>query len=160
MGGEWEVSWDGLYQPELGSAGIGIMVEHPWAAPLVSLSVPVSAADATHMEALGPALASLLLASWFSVARVCFKGDSSYVVGLLDYSRRPWDIFFFNCIELTRDVLTGWVYHAVWVPHNQNVICDALARQAAASGEIVITINSDCSPSMLAMLRKAQGHWE
>ena len=82
------------------------------------------------------------------------------MVGLLDHSWCPQDIFFFNCIELTRDILTGWVYRAIWVPRNQNVICDALARQAAASGEIVITINSDCSPSMLAMLQKAQGHWE
>ena len=110
LGGEREVSWDGLYQSELGSAGIGITVGRPWAAPLVFFSVPVSAADATRTEALGPALASLLLSGWFSVARVCFKGDNSYVVGLLDHSRHPRDIFFFNCIELTRDVLNGWVY--------------------------------------------------
>ena len=74
MGRKWEVSWDGSYQPELGSAGIGIMVGHPRAAPLVSFSMPVSAVDATRMEALGPALASLLLAGWFSAAWVYFKG--------------------------------------------------------------------------------------
>ena len=121
-----------VYQPELGSAGIGVMVGHPWAAPLVSFSVPVFAADATCTDALGPALASLLLAGWFSAAQVCFKGDSSYMVGLLDRSQCPRDIFFFNCIELTRNLLTGWVYHAVWVPLYQNVVCDALACQAAA----------------------------
>ena len=118
----------------------------------MSFSVPLSAADATRTEALGPALQRLLLAGWFSAARVCFKGDSSYVVGLLDRSQHPRDIFFFNCIELTRDVRSGWVYCAIWAPCNQNLVCDALARQAAASGEIVITINSDCLPSMLAIL--------
>ena len=82
----------------------------------MTFSVPVSASDATRTEALGPALASLLLAAWFSPSRVCFRGDSSYVVGLLDRSRRPTDIFFYNCLELTRDMLTGWSYQAVWVP--------------------------------------------
>ena len=124
----------------------------PQAASLVSFSMPLSAADATRTEALGPTLASLLLAGWFSVAQVCFKGDSSYVVRLLDRIRRPRDIFVFNCIELTSNVCTGCVYCAIWVPCNQNVVCDALACQATALGEIVITINSDCLPSMLAML--------
>ena len=87
----------------------------PSAPPLVSFSVPVTAADASRTEALGPALASLLLVAQFSASRVHFRGDSAYVVGLLDRSWRPRDIFFYNCIELTRDMLSGWVYRAEWV---------------------------------------------
>ena len=92
-------------------------------------------------EALGPALASLLLVAWFSPSRICFRGDSVYEVSLLDQSWHPSNIFFFNCLELTRDLLTGWVHRAVWVPCKQNAICDLLACQAVASGNIAITLS-------------------
>ena len=108
---------------------------------MVSFSVLVYAPDATRMEALGPALASLLLVAWISPSRICFRGDSPYVVGLLEYSRHPCNIFYFNCLELTRDPITGWVYRVVWVPREQNVICNLLACQAVVSGNIEITLS-------------------
>ena len=140
MGGTWEVGWDGSFQPNLGAAGVGITFSRPGGAPLVSFSVPVYALDATRTEALGPALANLLLVAWFSPSRICFRGDSAYVVGLLDRSRRPSNIWYFNCLELTRDLLTGWVYRAIWVPRELNAILDLLARQAVMSGNIEITL--------------------
>ena len=113
MGGTWEVCWDVSFQRNLGAAGVGITFSQPGGAPLVSFSVPVYASDAMHTEALGPALASLLLAAWFSPSRICFRGNSAHVVGLLDRSWCPSNIWYFNCLELTRDLLTGWVYREV-----------------------------------------------
>ena len=113
MVGEWEVCWDGSFWPYLGAAGVGITFSCLGGAPLISFSVPVYALDMTCTEALGLALASLLLVAWFSPSWICFRGDSAYVVGLLDQSRRPCGIFFFNCLELTRDLLTGWVHQAI-----------------------------------------------
>ena len=108
---------------------------------MISFSVPVYASEMTCTEALGLALASLLLVAWFSPLWICFRGDSAYVVGLLDQSRHPSDIFFFNCLKLTRDLLTGWVHQAIWVPCNQNAICNLLAHQVVASGNIAIILS-------------------
>ena len=125
---------------------MGITFSRLGGAPLVSFSVPVYTSDTMHTHAMGPALASLLLVAWFSPSRVCFRGDSVYVVGLLDQIWHLSDIWYFNCLELTRDLLTGWVYRAVWVPCKLNAICNLLARgcvgeQVVVSGNIEITLS-------------------
>lgn len=48
-------------------------------APCVKLSVPVVASDATRCEALGPALAALIM-SRFTVGHITMCGDSLTVV--------------------------------------------------------------------------------
>ena len=73
------------------------------------VGIPVSATDATRMEALGPTFACLLLNSWFSPCTMVFFGDSQHVVDLLAHTRHNTDLFLFTCVELARDLLTDWV---------------------------------------------------
>ena len=94
--GTWEVCWDGSFQLHVGYCWGGhyfqsIQVGPPWS-PSVCLSMPRMQ---YALRALGLALASLLLAAWFSSSRVYFRGDSAYVVGLLAQSRRPSNILVF-----------------------------------------------------------------
>ncbi len=63
--------------------------------PCIRLSVPVYASDATRCEALGPALAALVLAR-FGRGQVYFKGDSKTVVSLLRQEYLPSDIWLYN----------------------------------------------------------------
>ena len=44
-----------------------------------------------------------LLASTIGGKYILFKGDSSYVCGLLDGTYAPRESFFYNCVELLRD---------------------------------------------------------
>lgn len=101
-GRPWEVWWDGSHQ-ECGS-GIGITVGTPGQPPLAGFSVPVVAADATRVEALGPPLAATLLAV-LEEGVVTFHGDSHFVCDLLTRKVAPRDSFLFNCVALTRDLL-------------------------------------------------------
>lgn len=55
----WNVRWDGSFNGQC--AGLGITISLDGHAPCVKLSVPVYASDATRCEALGPALASLIM---------------------------------------------------------------------------------------------------
>ena len=89
--------WDGSY--EGGCAAVGITVHKcppqldfmvgdqapELGVCLLSAAVPLTAGDATRTEALGPALAALLLSVIVSASEgyVCFIGDSQVVVGLL-----------------------------------------------------------------------------
>ena len=59
--------------------------------PLPLARVPVSASDATHMEAMGPALASLFLAAITpqTRGRLTLTGDSEAIVDLLNCSSSP-----------------------------------------------------------------------
>ena len=70
----------------------------------MSVSVPVSASDATRCEALGPVLISLLLAR-FPAGYVHLQGDSKYVCDLLSGIHTATDIHLSNCCELVKDVL-------------------------------------------------------
>ena len=79
---------------------------------MVRVGIPVSATDATHTEALGPAFACLLLNSWFSTCTVAFFGDSQHIVDLLASTWCHMDLFLFTCVELARDLLTDWVNSA------------------------------------------------
>ena len=74
----WEVMWDGSFGE---GAGIGITIARDGRL-ILRAAIPVYATDATRCEALGPALAALLLARlpWKFVR---FKGDSHTVVRLL-----------------------------------------------------------------------------
>lgn len=56
---KWVVRWDGSFTGQ--RAGLGITIALDGHAPCVRLSVPVYASDATRCEALGPALASLIM---------------------------------------------------------------------------------------------------
>ena len=95
--------------------------------PLLSVGVPVLAHDASRAEALGPALAALLLQA-LPAKPVVFEGDSWFVVQLLNREAPARDIFLFNCSELVFDLVHRWTYQARWIPCEQNAACDALAR--------------------------------
>lgn len=74
-----EVLWDGSFGE---GAGIGITLGYRGEDVFATFAVPVFATDATRCEALGPALASLLLTR-LPVGPVRFRGDSMSVVRLL-----------------------------------------------------------------------------
>lgn len=98
------------------------------------------ASDATRVEALGPPLIALL-ASQLSPRSLSCSGDSLYVVSLLQRRFRPADVFLFNCVELTFDLLLDTHILVHWIPRDQNSVCDALARQAASSGTLSVWIH-------------------
>lgn len=116
--------WDGSFSPA--GAGIGLTL-HSAERCLLSASIPVVASDATRVEALGPPLIALL-ASQLSPRRLQCSGDSLYVVSLLQRRFRPSDVFLFNCVELTFDLLLDTHILVHWIPREQNSVCDALAR--------------------------------
>ena len=80
--------------------------------PLLRASIPVCASDAHRAEALGPAVAALLIVTAAPRARgrVMFRGDSAQVVRLLERSAPLSDLFLYNCRELVTDLLRGWGY--------------------------------------------------
>ena len=86
--------WDGSFGPQ--GAGIGITIARPDKPPILTASIPVTATDATRTEALGPALAALLL-SRLPPGYIQFEGDSLVVVRLLRQEVRPVDIWLYNC---------------------------------------------------------------
>ena len=86
--------------------------------PLVHVSTPVKADDATRTEALGPPIAMLLLTSLALPSHVILRGDSSHVVDLLSLSRQSHDLFLYNCAEITKDFLSDWRYTAEWIPRD------------------------------------------
>ena len=59
---------------------------------------------------------------------VVFRGDSKYVIGLINHEFTAHDMFLYNCVQLTFDLLGGYLCHAEWVPRAHNAICDGLAR--------------------------------
>ncbi len=101
----WEVCWDGSFGLGVGQAGIGITIARADCV-ILKAAVPVYATDATRCEALGPALASLLL-SRLPWKHVRFKGDSHTVVRLLRQEFQPQDIWLYNATQITLDVLQG-----------------------------------------------------
>ena len=74
---------------------------------LLLAGVLVSASDATHMEAIGSALANLFLAVIDPQApgRLTLTGDSETVVDLLNQCSLLADLFLFNIQKLVRNVL-------------------------------------------------------
>ena len=105
--GVWEIWWDGSYHPD-GSAGLGITLGRAGAPPMLKAAVPVRGSDATWVKALGPPLAALLLTGLLDLGPVAFHGDSAHVVCLLAGEHDLRDLHLFNCVSLTRDLLTGW----------------------------------------------------
>lgn len=75
----WTIEWDGSFNGV--KAGVGVVIKRGDLVVL-EVSVPVYASDASRCEALGPALAALLLSrvGWTSVK---LRGDSLLVVKLL-----------------------------------------------------------------------------
>ncbi len=82
---------------------------------MLRAAVPVYASDATRCEALGPALAALLLAR---LPRKCerFKGDSHTVVRLLRQECLSHDIWLYNATQITLDLLDGIQTVVEWIP--------------------------------------------
>ena len=121
----WEVRWDGSFGA---GAGIGITIARDDRL-ILKAAVPVFASDATRCEALGPALAALLLARlpWKFVR---FKGDSHTVVRLLRQECRVDDIWLYNAIKIALDLLRGGHVEVTWIPRSENQVCDTLAREA------------------------------
>ena len=112
----WEIYWDSSFTGS--SAGVGIIIARAGGPALVSASVPVKGTDATHVEALGPPLAALLVTTRLPPCRVAFFGDSANVVNLLAATTVPYDLYLFNCWELTRDLLSDSSFTATWIPRD------------------------------------------
>ena len=83
-GNFYEVFWDGSFCDK--GAGIGIYIVRN-CQPLLKVSAPVVASDATRTEALGPPLLALLL-SVFPTGTYLIKGDSMHVCNELNLKRR------------------------------------------------------------------------
>ena len=150
--GVWDIWWDGSYHPD-GLAGLGITLGRAGAPPMLQAAVPIWGSDATRVEALGPPLAALLLTGLLDPGPVAFHGDSAHVVCLLAGEDDPRDLHLFNCVSLTRDLLTGWTHTATWHPHAENSACDALAREAAQSGTVHLEVGEFC------FHRMHRDHW-
>ena len=120
--------------------------------PLLRASIPVRASDAHRAEALGPAVAALLIVTAAPRARgrVLFCGDSAQVVRLLERLAPVSDLFLYNCRELVTDLLRGWGVRAEWIPRSQNSECDALANLARDTG--VVSLDA---PSVSPTLRES-----
>jgi ribonuclease HI len=78
---------------------------------------------------LGATLGALLT-SVMDSEYIVFEGDSAYVCGLLDGTYTPRETFFFNCLELSKDLLGSRFWRAEWISREHNTVCDALARRA------------------------------
>lgn len=89
---KWEIQWDGSFDGTRAGLGITLSLEGNI---ILKASVPVYATDATRCEALGPALAALLLErlQW---TEVTLKGDSMTVVRLLRLECLPEDVWLYN----------------------------------------------------------------
>ncbi len=124
-GREGVVRWDGSFGEE--GAGIGITISEVDGTSIAQFAVPVYASDATRCEALGPALASLLLAR-LRTCKVWLQGDSLTVCRLLRKEVVPEDVWLFNATSITLDMLAGSSMHVSWIPRAQNCVCDELAR--------------------------------
>jgi hypothetical protein len=96
-------------------AGIGITLQYTGAPILASFSVPVQATDVTRCEALGPALASLLVAR-LPGGPLLFQGDSFTVVRLLRKEFFPTDIWLYNATQIALDMVKGRPVEVKWIP--------------------------------------------
>ena len=88
VGLSWTVRWDGSFRE--GAAAVGITVARG-DTRVLEVGLGVLATDASRTEALGPALAALLLraASPKIPGRVTFIGDSAAVVDLTNRCSPP-----------------------------------------------------------------------
>jgi hypothetical protein len=77
-----------------------------------------------------------LAASIIHAKYIYFEGDSSYICGLLGGIYNPSDMFFYNCLEVAKDLLHPAFIHASWISRNLNGVCDSLARTAASEKEL------------------------
>ena len=89
--------------------------------PSLHAAIPVWAADATHVEALGPPIAALLL-STLPTADILFIGDSSHVIDCISSRLRPPDLFLHHCTEMCRDLLPNRLITTAWVPQDLNTV--------------------------------------
>ena len=80
--------------------------------------MPVKGTDAIRVKALGPPLAALLVTTHLPPGKIDFFGNSTYVVNLLMATTIPWDLYLFNCRELTRDLLSDRSFTAMWIPRD------------------------------------------
>lgn len=90
---------------------------------MAEISVPVRTVDAQRTEMIGATLGALLV-SVLGGDYVHFEGDSAYVCGLLDFTYSPRDMFFYNCVELTKDFLCHRHWSAKWISRDFNGKCD------------------------------------
>ena len=107
-------------------------------------AVPIRGSDAICVEALGPPLAVLLLTGLLDLGPVAFHRDRTHVVCLLAGEDDPRDLHLFNCVSLTRDLLTGWPHTATWHPRAKNSACYALAREGAQLGTVRLEVGEFC----------------
>lgn len=73
-----------------------------------------------------------LVSSVLGASHIYFEGDSSYVCGLFDGVYWPSDTFFYNCLEISKDLLAPAFFSATWIPRALNSLCDSLARKAVS----------------------------
>ena len=125
--------WNGSFQADM-HAGLGITLGCVGAPPLLRASMAVHVGDATRVKALGPLLTTILLTGLMDLGLVTFHGDSAHVMCMLSTSTDPADLHMFNCVSLTRDLLTCWTFSAVWHLQEENTICDSLACKVACLG--------------------------
>ena len=86
------------------------------------------AADATHVKALGPPIAALLL-STLPAADILFIGDSSHVIDCISNRCRPPDLFLYHCIEMCRNLLPNCLITTAWVPREVNTLNQGKGRK-------------------------------
>lgn len=98
--------------------------------------------DAQRTEMMGATLGALL-ASTLTGEYITFEGDSAYVCGLLEGTYVPRETFFFNCLELSKDILQPRHISATWIPREENGTCDALARRAVEDGRLHLSFLVD-----------------
>ena len=112
--------------------------------PSLHAAIPIWAADATRVKALGPPIVALLL-STLPAADILFIGDSSHVIDCISGRSRPPNLFLHHCTEMCRDLLPNYLITTAWIPRDLNTICNALARQARLQG-LQLTIAADLQP--------------
>jgi hypothetical protein len=61
-----------------------------------------------------------LLVSIIGGTYVSFEGDSAYVCGLLDATYTARETFFYNCIELVKDLLHPRHWQSQWISREYN----------------------------------------
>ena len=126
------------------ATGIGLTLARPNCPPSLHAAIPIWAADATRVEALGPPIVALLL-STLPAANILFIGDSSHVINCISGCWRPPDLFLHHCMEMCHDLLPNRLITTAWIPRDLNTICDTLAHQARLEG-LQLTIAADLQP--------------
>ena len=72
------------------------------------------------------------------------EGDNEYVCGLLNGNYMPAEMFFYNCMEVSRDFLNGKQFSSKWIPRELNSICDGLAKLAVERNDYSLNCDPGC----------------